>query len=123
MSAPYGFREAPGLKEDETQQHCVPYAGPDGLRHVAACRDTLHHNGVNRHTDHDKHPLEPHHDIQGRHCELHEEGLREDSQQVKNGRKKTGTLFLISCLGVPLCMYGGSSVFSWLQFYKLEFIL
>ena len=64
-----------------------------------------------------------HHDIQGRHGELHEKGLQEDSQQVKNGRKKTGTLFLISCLGVPLCMYGGSSVFSWLQFYKLEFIL
>ena len=27
---------------------------------------------------------------------------------------------MISCLGVPFCMYGGHSVFSWLQFYKLE---
>jgi hypothetical protein len=42
------------------------------------------------------------------------------SQNAKNGRKKTGNLFLISCLGVPFCMYGGHSVFSWLQFYKLE---
>ncbi len=28
MSAPYGFREAPGLEEDEAQQHRVPRAGP-----------------------------------------------------------------------------------------------
>ena len=36
-------------------------------------------------------------------------------ENAKNGRKKTGNLFLISCLGVPICMYGGYSVFSWLQ--------
>ena len=39
-------------------------------------------------------------------------------QNAKNGRKKTGNLFLISCLSVPFCMYGGYSVFNWLQFYK-----
>ena len=41
-------------------------------------------------------------------------------ENAKNGRKKTENLFLISCLGVPFCMYGCYSVFSWLQFYKLE---
>ena len=41
-------------------------------------------------------------------------------QNAKNGRKKTGNLFLISCLDMPFCMYGDYSVFSWLQFYKLE---
>ena len=43
-------------------------------------------------------------------------------QNAKNRRKKTGNLFLISCLGVLFCMYGGYSVFSWLQFYKREVI-
>ena len=28
-------------------------------------------------------------------------------ENAKNGRKKTGNLFLISCLGMPFCMYGG----------------
>lgn len=45
------------------------------------------------------------------------------SENAKNGRKKTGNLFLIPCLGVPFCMYGGYSVLSWLQFYKLEFVI
>ena len=39
-------------------------------------------------------------------------------ENAKNGRKKTGNLFLISCLSVPFCMYDGYSVFNWLQFYK-----
>lgn len=30
MSAPYGFRETPGLEKNETQQHRVPHTGPDG---------------------------------------------------------------------------------------------
>ena len=41
-------------------------------------------------------------------------------ENAKNGRKKTGNLFLISCLGVPFLCSGGYSVFNWLQFYKLE---
>ena len=125
MSAPYGFREAPGLEKDEAQQHRISHAGSDSPHHVAACRDTLYQNGVDSHADYDKHLLEPnsekeleivvphvpglpvgdssegdrgkagnqvnlyhapvdndeHHDIQGRHGELHEEGLQEDSQQ------------------------------------------
>ena len=125
MRSPYGLREAPGLEEDEAQQHRVPHAGPDGPHQVAARGDTLHQHGVDRHADHDKHPLEPygekgleivvphvpglpvgdsgegdrgkaghqvnlyhapidndeHHDIQGRHGELHEEGLQEYPQQ------------------------------------------
>ena len=45
MSAPYGFREAPGLEEDETQQHRVSHAGPDGPHQVATRRDTLRQHG------------------------------------------------------------------------------
>lgn len=37
---------------------------------------------------------------------------------AKNGRKKTGNRFLISCFGVPPVMGGGYSVFLWLQLYK-----
>ena len=36
MGVPYGFREAPGLEEDEAQQHSIPYAGPDAPHQVAA---------------------------------------------------------------------------------------
>ncbi len=43
-------------------------------------------------------------------------------ENAKNGRKKTGNLFRISCLGVPFLCSGGYSVFSWLQFYKQEVI-
>ncbi len=42
-------------------------------------------------------------------------------QNAKNRRKKTGNLFLISCLGMPFLCSGGYSVFNWLQFYKSEF--
>ena len=43
-------------------------------------------------------------------------------KNAKNGHTKTENLFLISCLGVPFCMYSDHSVFSWLQFYKLELL-
>lgn len=40
-------------------------------------------------------------------------------KNAKNGRKKTGNLFLISCFGMPFCMYGGYSVLGRL-FIKTE---
>ena len=60
MSAPYGFRGAPGLEEDEAQQRRVSNADPDGSHQVAVRRDTLRQHGVDRHADHNQHPLEPH---------------------------------------------------------------
>ena len=43
-------------------------------------------------------------------------------QNAKNGCKKTGNLFLISCFNVPLCIYGCYSILNWLQFYNPKFV-
>ena len=42
-------------------------------------------------------------------------------ENAKNGRKKTGNLFLISCLGMPFCIYGGYS-FSFTNIILQKFI-
>ena len=92
MSAPYGFRETPGLEEDETQQHRVPHTGPDGSHHVAARRDTLHQNGVNRHADHDKHPLEPYGEKGLEIVVPHMPGLHAAVQGIRHHLAKTTAL-------------------------------
>ncbi len=44
-------------------------------------------------------------------------------QNSKNGRKKTGNLFLIPCFSMLLFVGSSYSIFLWLQFYKSEFIV
>ncbi len=40
-----------------------------------------------------------------------------------SGSVRVVRLFLISCLGVPFCMYGGYSNFFWLLCYKQKFVV
>ena len=44
-------------KEQEGKEHRVAYTFPDSGHHIAACSDTLHQHGINRHAHHNEHPL------------------------------------------------------------------